>query len=81
MSPGSKKTPKRPTISIKRDVVNPSDYLNFDHRFSCDDCTHFKASDATCTIGYWTQWHRRDFQAAEYERTGRMAHCRFLEID
>jgi hypothetical protein len=74
-------TAKKARSSIKRDTVNPSDYLKYHHCFSCEDCVHFKVSDATCTIGYRTQWHRKEFQTQEYERTGRLAHCRFLEID
>lgn len=81
MSPVAKKTAKRPRVSIRRDPVHPSDYLRYRFRSACEDCTHFKASDASCTLGYATKWHRRDFQTAEYERTGKMALCRFLEID
>lgn len=76
-----KKTEKKPRVSIRRDSVNPTDYMSNRLRSSCEDCTHFKASDATCTFGYWTKWHRQEFQAAEYERTGKMAICRFIEID
>jgi hypothetical protein len=81
MSQEQKKTGRKPRVSIRRDPMNPSDYLNYQFRFSCEDCTHFKASDATCTLGYWPQWHRKAFQTEEYERTGKMALCRFLEID
>lgn len=75
------KTPKRPRTSIRRDAIHPQDYLKFDHRFSCEDCSHFRESDASCTIGYGTHWHRRAFQQKEYELTGKIAQCRFLEID
>ncbi len=79
--PRKAKTPPRPRTSIHRDVVHPADYLNVQHRFSCEDCTHFKASDQTCTLGYGTRWHLREFQREEYERTGKMAFCRLMEID
>lgn len=81
MNLAKNKTPKKIRTSIRRDAMHPGDYLNFQFRFACEDCTHFKASDASCTMGYGTKWHRRDFQTEEYERTGRMALCRFLEID
>ena len=77
----SKKTPRRLKTSIKRDAVHPADYLKYDFRSACEDCTHFKASNTSCTLGYGTSWHLEAFQAQEYERTGKMALCRFLEID
>lgn len=74
-------TPKRLKASIRMDAVNPSDYLNFDFRFACEDCTHFALSDERCTLGYESKWHRKDFQIKSYELSGKMALCRFLEID
>ena len=81
MQPNPKFTPKFPRQTIRRDAVNPSDYLHLNFLSSCEDCTHFKPSDVTCTLGYWTKWHRKEFQTAEYERTGKMAICRFIEVD
>ena len=81
MPPRKPNTPKRPRPSIRRDTINPRDYLKYKFPSACEDCTHFKASTAHCTLGYEPKWHRREFQTAEYERTGKMALCRFLEID
>lgn len=72
---------KRPRQSIRRDPVHPTDYLQLKLASSCEDCTHYKASNQSCTIGYVTKWHIKEFQDAEYARTGKMAICRFLEID
>lgn len=49
--------------------------------FSCEDCSHFDYLKQTCTLGYVTRWHRKDFQKLSYELTGKMALCRFQEID
>lgn len=71
---------RRPRKSIKLDRVDPRDFRRFQMIFACEDCSHFDASGASCTIGYRPQ-HRREEQLALYERTGKMAFCRFLEID
>ncbi len=74
-------TPKRLRTSIRFDGINPTDYLKYDHRFSCEDCTHFNRETEKCTLGYETKWHRKEFQNKSYELSGKMALCRFIEID
>lgn len=74
-------TPKRLSTSIRLDTVNPSDYLKYDFRFACEDCTHFDFENQRCTLGYQASWHRKEFQQKTYELNGKMALCRFLEID
>lgn len=74
-------TPKRVTQSIKKDKVSASDYLNYDHRWSCEDCTHFNSSGESCTLGYVTSHHLKRQQTKDFELSGRMAFCRFHEID
>lgn len=74
-------TPKRLNTSIKFDGIHPADYLKFDLRLSCEDCTHFNHEAESCTLGYVTQWHRKAFQEHSYELTGKVALCRFQEID
>lgn len=74
-------TPKRLRTSIRFDAVNPSDYMKYDFRFACEDCTHFNVENENCTLGYNSFWHRKDFQKKSYELSGKMALCRFLEID
>lgn len=75
------RTPKRLNRSIKTDAVNPSDYLKYDFRFACEDCTHFNIEAESCTIGYSTIPHRKAEQEHCYRLSGKMAICRFLEID
>lgn len=74
-------TAKRLKTGIKTDVINPSDYARFDFRFACEDCSHFALEEQRCTLGYESKWHRKEFQKSSYELTGKMALCRFLEID
>jgi hypothetical protein len=74
-------TPKRLSTSIRFDPTNPTDYLKYDFRFACEDCTHFDCEHEHCTLGYNPKWHRKEFQKKSYELSGKMALCRFLEID
>lgn len=76
-----KNTPKRPTQTIKKDNVNPSDYLKYDHRWSCEDCTHFDHEKNSCTLGYVTTYHRKSQQEKDFLLGGKIAFCRFHEID
>lgn len=76
-----KKTPRPLRASIRRDGISPWDFQNRQHAMACEDCTHFKTSDKTCTLGNITKWHLKEFQRLEYARTGKVALCRFMEID
>lgn len=72
---------KRIRPSIKKDAVAPGDYLKYDFRSACEDCSHFDSIEETCTLGYKTAPHRRAQQQHDYELSGMIAQCRFLEID
>ncbi len=77
----SKKTPKKLRPSIRYDGINPQDYFKYDFIYCCEQCTHFDTVNETCTLGYNCEPHRQQIQQEHYVRTGRMALCRFLEID
>lgn len=79
--PKKPKTPPRLTASIKRDRVAAKDYLQYDLRVSCDDCSHFDSVKEQCTLGYQTAPHRKAEQARQYLLSGSLAFCRFIEID
>lgn len=72
--------PRRPRRSIKLDRIHPTDLRKFKPTFFCDDCSHYDRGNRYCTMGYRPQ-HTRDEQMALYNLTGKMALCRFLEID
>lgn len=78
---GPKHTPKRINPSIKKDVVSPSDYLKYETRWSCEDCTHFNHEKEFCTLGYVSDHHRKAEQERSYLLSGKIAFCRFHEID
>jgi hypothetical protein len=81
-NPKSKEKSKpRLRPSIKKDKIHPGDYLKFDTRFSCEDCSHFNSAQSICTIGYETSHHLKAQQEHQYLLAGNMAFCRFLEID
>ncbi|HEY8272620.1 MAG TPA: hypothetical protein VIG33_17130 [Pseudobdellovibrionaceae bacterium] len=78
----SKKIPtKRIHPSIKKDGVNPSDFLKYDFRTSCEDCSHFDSLKNLCTLGYNPAPHLKAQQLRDYEASGKIAQCRFLEVD
>lgn len=73
--------PVRLKPSIKMDSVSPADYTKYVMLSACEDCCHFEESTGLCTLGYHTEPHRRAEQARTYELGGRIAFCRFHEID
>jgi hypothetical protein len=72
---------KRIRASIKKDAMNASDHLKYDFRFACEDCSHFASEQQRCTLGYNSVPHRKAQQQHDFELSGRMALCRFHEID
>ena len=74
-------TVKRTKGSIKKDYVHPGDYNKYDSRWSCEDCSHFDAFSEACTLGYTSEFHRKSVQEASYALSGKIAFCRFHEID
>jgi hypothetical protein len=79
--PRNKKASRPPKASIRRDGIPAWAYQSLRLTIACEDCTHFKRSDLSCTIGYLTSHHLKAFQEVEYNRTGKVALCRFMEID
>jgi hypothetical protein len=75
------RTPKRLRPSIRKDAINAADYLKYNFPIACEDCTHFNPENEQCTIGYETQHHRHEVQKKSYELSGKVALCRFMEID
>jgi ribosomal protein L32 len=75
------KTPKRIGSSIKKDVIQASDYLKYNLPMSCEECSHFKSSHETCTLGLPTEHHLKRNQEKSYLLSGKIALCRFQEID
>ncbi len=75
------KTPKRIGSSIKKESVHPRDYNAYTLPFSCEDCSHFAAVNESCTLGLHTEAHLKRNQIHSYELSGKIAFCRFQEID
>ena len=67
--------------SLILDPIQPTDYLNLNITYACEQCSHFAEETGTCSIGYDARLHRLKRQQELYEQTGRVAFCRFLEID
>ncbi len=75
------KTPKRLTPSIKKDAVHPKDYNRFKLPWACEDCVYFDHQNEQCTLGYHSRHHRQAEQEKSYIMSGKMALCRFQEIE
>jgi len=78
---GQGKSKPRLQPSIKKEAIHPQDYMKYETRFSCEDCSHFDGERTVCTIGYNPQHHLKAVQEHQYELAGNMAFCRFIEID
>lgn len=67
--------------SIKKDRVNPSDFLNLEIIYCCEQCSYFNNINESCVLGFSTVHHLKEEQLKTFKVTGYMAFCRFLEID
>jgi len=74
-------TPKRKQASIRHDAINPQDYQKYNLPWACEDCSHYNFEKDNCSFGYLVKWHKREYQKHSYELSGRVALCRFQEID
>jgi hypothetical protein len=76
---------KNPTPPTRRtlilDPIHPRDYRELTVIHCCEQCSHFASATQTCTIGYDAFNHVASRQKELYERLGRVAFCRFCEID
>ncbi|MDC0980406.1 hypothetical protein OAQ84_01585 [Bdellovibrionales bacterium] len=84
MSAGREILEKRPfprRKSIKLDRVNPRDFRELNLIYCCEQCSFYEPGVKVCSMGFYCKKHERKAQLESYWRTGKMAFCRFLEID
>ena len=81
MSEPIKKTYKIPRRAPIRDGIHPRDFRELNLIYCCEQCSYFECEGQTCNLGYKTSPHRREAQLSSYGLSGKMAFCRFLEID
>jgi hypothetical protein len=67
--------------SLILDPIHPRDFRELEIIYTCEQCSHFDAANKACTIGYDASLHREEVQRRNYELTGKVAFCRFSEID
>lgn len=76
---------KNPFKSSRRSVifdkVHPKDFNQLNMIYYCEQCSHYDFDNDRCTIGYESSIHAKAFQDKMYELSGRVAFCRFCEID
>ena len=67
--------------SLILDRVNPRDYRELTIIHTCEQCSHFARESQSCTLGYNAANHVAARQRYTYELMGKVAFCRFEEID
>jgi hypothetical protein len=67
--------------SLILDPIHPRDYRELDIIHCCEQCSHFAPGDQSCTLGYDARNHLAATQRRNYEMYGKVAFCRFSEID
>ncbi len=79
----SMREPTKPHVrrSVIMDPIHPKDFRELDVIYACEQCSHFAPATQSCTIGYDASKHLREVQLKNYELYGRVAFCRFSEID
>jgi hypothetical protein len=75
------RTQPPPRRSLILDPIHPRDWRELTIIYACEQCSHFAPGTKTCTIGYEAHKHMKDVQDRTYEVTGKVAFCRFCEID
>jgi hypothetical protein len=67
--------------SLIYDAIHPRDFRELDIIYCCEQCSYFDSANKSCTIGYEADKHMREVQLKHYALTGKVAFCRFTEID
>ena len=71
--------------SLILDPIHPRDWRELRIIYACEQCVHYDENEPTvarrCTIGYDASMHVKEAQDKTYRLTGRVAFCRFTEID
>ena len=67
--------------SLILDPIHPRDFRELSVIFACEQCSHFESEQKSCSIGYGAAKHMLEAQLRSYEVTGKVAFCRFSEID
>ena len=67
--------------SLILDPIHPRDFRELSVIFACEQCSHFDEKQKTCSIGYDAGKHLLEVQLKTYHLTGKVAFCRFSEID
>lgn len=76
-----KQTPPAAKKGLILDGIHPTDYQHLNIIYYCEQCSHFDSKQKICTIGYDASKHTFLVQQKNYFLTGKVAFCRFSEID
>lgn len=68
-------------MEVKKDPVKAKDFEKLNIMHCCEQCSHFDGDRIVCTIGYNADNHLKQTNLKSFETSGRMAFCRYQEID
>ena len=74
-------TPPRLNKGIIADPVNPTDFMELNYTYSCEQCSYFMPEEKLCNLRHDITPHLKENQLKKYYSTGRMLICRNHEID
>ena len=67
--------------SLILDPIHPRDFRELSIIYACEQCSHFDEVGKSCSIGYDAGKHLKEVQDRLYSIGGKVAFCRFSEID
>ena len=67
--------------SVILDRIDPTEFRTLKFTYCCEQCVHFDCEKIDCSLGQSHDLHGKEAQLRTYNLTGKMALCRFLEID
>jgi hypothetical protein len=78
-----RKKPINPPIRRRLilDAIEPQYWGKLEVTYYCEQCSYYIPESEGCTMGLPTAPHRKEQQQKTYELTGRVAFCRYLEVD
>lgn len=72
---------KKSSRSVIKDPVKAKDFNQLNIIFACEQCSYFQPHNGLCNLGFPNGVHKRKAQMKNYNMSGRLAFCRYSEID
>ena len=63
------------------DPVSPADFRRHNLVYACEQCSYYALDEKECMMGYESEKHDHKEQMRLYNLYGKMAFCRYMEVD